>query len=81
MPALAFSLERLARLGPLFCEGEFFWIPALALAADQSEPKASPPALEVEADGLWDDAGEVMEDTLALALVGWPVVAAETEVK
>jgi hypothetical protein len=32
----------LARLGPLFVPVLDFWIPALALAVDQSEPKASP---------------------------------------
>lgn len=41
MPALAFSLAMLARLGPLLTD-EDFWMPALALAVDQSEPKASP---------------------------------------
>lgn len=50
MPALAFSLAMLARLGPLLTD-EDFWMPALALALDQSEPKASPPE-DLDAAGL-----------------------------
>jgi len=42
IPALAFSLAMLARLGPLLAPVFDFWIPALALAVDHSEPKASP---------------------------------------
>jgi hypothetical protein len=45
MPALAFSLAMLARFGPLGAP-PVFWIPALALALDQSDPKASPDGFE-----------------------------------
>jgi hypothetical protein len=53
MPALAFSLAILARLGPLLAPALDLAIPALALAVDQREPKASPEGLEaVLAAGL-----------------------------
>lgn len=91
MPALARSLAMLARLGPLFTGVEAFWIPALALAADQSEPKASPPE-DLDADGLWLAAAElevvdekeeveVNPGLLVAEERGWEVVrVAETEV-
>lgn len=61
IPALAFSRAMLLRLGPLFAPVFVFWIPALALAFDHSEPKASPEGfLAVNAAGF---AGEVTEDT------------------
>lgn len=54
IPALAFSLAMLARLGPLFAFELDFEMPALALAEDQSEPNASPlDFLAVEAAGLF----------------------------
>ena len=43
IPALAFSLAILARFGPLPAGELDFWIPALALADDHSDPKTSPP--------------------------------------
>lgn len=42
MPALAFSLAMLARLGPLFAFAFDFCSPALALALDHRDPKTSP---------------------------------------
>ena len=48
MPAAAFCFCMLARFGPLLPGVEGFLIPAFALAADQSDPKASPP----DADGF-----------------------------
>ena len=48
MPAAAFCFCMLARFGPLFAGVEVVLIPAFALAADQSDPKASPP----DADGF-----------------------------
>ena len=47
IPALAFSLAMLAKFGPLDAFEAGFWIPALALALDQRDPKASPDDLEV----------------------------------
>lgn len=41
IPALAFSLARLARFGPWFVEVLDFLMPAPALAVDQREPNAS----------------------------------------
>lgn len=66
---------------------EDLWIPAPALAADQREPNASPPDLEVD-DGLafWADAdADVNEDAdemlgLEVAMGDWFELA-ETEVK
>lgn len=62
IPALAFSFAMLARFGPGFVADEApsaFLMPAVALAVDQREPKASPPppppparAEEVEGEGL-----------------------------
>lgn len=46
IPALAFSLAILARLGPLLAPALALAIPALALAEDQRDPKASPEGLE-----------------------------------
>ena len=43
MPALLFAFARLARSGPLLGVPARFWIPAVTLADDQSEPNASPP--------------------------------------
>lgn len=59
MPALAFSLAMLARLGPLDAVEDDFWIPALALAEDQMDPKASPDGLA--AAGLGPDVVDVAE--------------------
>lgn len=68
MPALAFSLAMLARLGPLLVFAVDL-IPALALADDQSEPKASPEGfLGADAAGLFAPAEgvavEEMEDVV-----------------
>lgn len=60
MPALAFSLAMLARLGPLLAVDEDFWIPAVALALDHREPKASPPE-DLDAAGLAAVEGAVAE--------------------
>jgi hypothetical protein len=69
MPALAFSLAMLARLGPLFEPVLDFWMPALALAVDHSEPKASPEGFLAAAEaGLLDVLdGEATEDIEGLA--------------
>lgn len=61
MPALAFSLAMLARLGPLLALALDLEMPALALAVDQSEPKASPEGLAAEA-GLLAAVGPVEEE-------------------
>ena len=85
MPALAFSLAMLARLGPLFAFALDFWMPALALAEDQREPKASPLGfLAVEAAGLFTVAdgavADEMEDVAPCDEKGCVLVVA-TEVK
>lgn len=67
MPALAFSLAILARLGPLLALALDLEMPALALAVDQSEPKASPEGLAVAA-GLFAAAGPAGEETDGLLL-------------
>ena len=43
MPASLFALAILARSGPLLGVVDFIWTPALAVAVDHKEPKASPP--------------------------------------
>ena len=43
IPAVAFSLARLARFGPWFPDVVVFLKPAVALAVDHNELKASPP--------------------------------------
>lgn len=58
----------LARFGPLLAVELDFWTPALALAVDHSEPKASPPeGLGVAAAGLGpaaeDEVADVSEET------------------
>ena len=85
MPALAFSFAMLARLGPLFAFELDFEMPALALAEDQSEPKASSEGfLAVEAGGLFaaavGAAVEEMEDVAPCDESGCAVLVA-TEVK
>lgn len=71
----------LARLGPLFAFALALLIPALALAVDQREPKASPDDL---AAGLLAAGAleEEMEDVAACekGCEGW-LVLVETEVK
>lgn len=68
MPALAFSLAMLARLGPLFVPVLDFWMPALALAVDHSEPKASPEGFFAAAEaGLFAVVGEATEDMEGVA--------------
>lgn len=59
MLALDFSLAMLARFGPLFVL-VVFWIPALALAADQSDPNTSSP--DFDAAGLLPADDEVVEE-------------------
>lgn len=46
MPALAFSLAMLAKLGPLLALEDDFCSPALALAVDHKDPNASPEDLD-----------------------------------
>lgn len=46
MPAVAFCFCMLARFGPELPGVGVFLIPALALAVDHKEPKASPPDAE-----------------------------------
>lgn len=70
-----------------------FWIPALALADDHSDPNTSPPAPPAgfAPAGLLLPAGdaEVIEDTddmpgrwpMAAPVADWPVLFAATEVK
>ena len=70
MPALAFSLAMLARLGPLFVPVLDFWMPALALAVDHNEPKASPEDFLAAAEAgllavLEGEAREDMEGVVA----------------
>lgn len=90
MPALAFSLAMLARLGPLLALEEDFCSPAVALALDHREPNASPPEdldaaglaaveevvaeLKEEADGMPGRWPETLEED-------GPVLLAWTEVK
>ena len=67
IPALAFSLAMLLRLGPLLALELDLVIPALALADDQSEPKASPEGLDAELAGLFEAmevAGDEMDGLL-----------------
>ena len=75
-------------MGPFEALDADFWIPALALAVDQSEPKASPD--DFAADGLVaaeeadvPDAKEAVEEMLGLAaeLGGWEGLLTATEVK
>lgn len=84
IPALAFSLAMLARLGPLLAFALDLEIPALALAVDQREPKASPEdLLAVLAAGLLEvveAAGEEREGLAAWEENGW-AAPVETEVK
>ena len=86
MPALAFSLAMLARLGPLFATGEVFCRPALALAVDQSEPKTSPEALAAAGLLAAEVLGvvEVKEDVDGMPgrwpMAGCVVLKEETEV-
>lgn len=68
IPALAFSLAILAKFGPLLAVEFDFWTPALALALDHNEPKASPPeGLDAAAAGLGpaaeDEVADVSEET------------------
>lgn len=60
MLALDFSLAMLARFGPLLVV--VFWIPALALAADQSDPNTSSPDFDFDAAGLLPAVDEVVEE-------------------
>lgn len=85
IPALAFSLAMLARLGPLLAVELDLAIPALALAEDQIEPKASPEGfLAVELTGLFAAMEgvlvEEMEDVAPCEEKGCAVLV-ETEVK
>lgn len=50
MPALVFCFAKSANLGPWVPGVAVFLIPAVALAVDHREPKASPPA---EDDFAW----------------------------
>ena len=65
MAASFFALARLARSGPLFTAAavlDLFAIPALPLAVDQRDPKASlpaPPELDVDWEVLPRDAAGV----------------------
>lgn len=74
----------LARLGPLLALALDLEIPALALALDHREPKASPEdLLAVLAVGLLatvEAAGEEMEGLAAWEETGW-AAPVETEVK
>lgn len=89
IPALAFSLAILARLGPLFALMDVFWIPALALAVDQSDPNASPDDLPAAGLVPVDEAlrAEVKEEVEGMpgrwleVVVAGCCAAVETEVK
>ena len=77
-------MAMLAKLGPLFALALALEIPALALALDQREPKASPEdLLAVVAAGLLaavEAAGEEREGLAAWEENGW-AAPTETEVK
>ena len=65
IPALAFSLAMLARFGPLLAAALDLEIPAVALAEDQRDPKASPEDLDaVLAAGLLPVAEGVMPEEI-----------------
>jgi hypothetical protein len=90
IPALAFSLAILARLGPLLAFADDFWMPALALAVDQRDPKASPDDLDAAGLPPTDEVprAEVKEKVEGIpgrwpgvVAVGCCVVAVVTEVK
>lgn len=82
IPALAFSLARLAKFGP-WLDGVFvFLIPAPALAEDHSEPKASPPEeAEDLATGLVKELLDWSNGFGPRADVGFAVLGTGTEVK
>jgi len=81
IPALDLSLAILARSGPFAGRGAF-WIPALALAADQSEPNTSTP--DFDPDGFCPaeevdvvdekEEVEVIPGLLVVEERGWDVV-------
>ena len=49
IPSLNFCFAILSRFGPLLLFASFFWMPALALAVDHSDPKASVALLDLAA--------------------------------
>jgi len=74
MPASLLALAMLARSGPLLALVVLVCTPALAVAVDQSEPKASPPLAGVTlATGFPRDAIDV-DDVYEGCLCVWKLV-------
>jgi len=61
IPAVAFCFCMAARLGPELPEVGVILMPALALAVDHKDPKASPPDAEALAAGFENEGVEPMD--------------------
>lgn len=82
MPAVAFCFCILARFGPELPGVEVLLMPALALAVDHSEPKASPLDAEGLAAGFANELAELIDGLVPGVEGDWEaVVGACTEVK